>query len=48
MAFLVDSRTHIQNSITTGHIRLQNFPDGKLLKVNRRNNSFHYWVYQKD
>jgi hypothetical protein len=47
-AFLVDSRTQIQNHTTTRHIRLQDFPDGKVLKVNRRNNSVHYRVYQKD
>jgi hypothetical protein len=28
--------------------KLQDFPDGKMLKVNRRNNSVHYRVYQKD
>ena len=47
-AFLVDSRSQIQNHTTTQHIRLQDFPDGKILKVNRRNNSVHYRVYQKD
>ena len=47
-AFLVDSRTQIQNHTTTRHIRLQDFPDGKVLKVNRRNNSLHYRVYQKN
>jgi hypothetical protein len=46
--FLVDSRSHIQNHTTTRYIRLQDFPDGKVLKVNRRNNSLHYRVYQKD
>ena len=46
--FLVYSRNKIQNSTTTRHIRLQDFPDGKILKVNRRNNSVHYRVYQKD
>jgi len=44
----MDSRNHIQNHMTTHHIRLQDFPDGKILKVNRRNNSVHYRVYQKD
>ena len=44
----MDSRTQIQNHTTTRHIRLQDFPDGKVLKVNRRNNSLHYRVYQKD
>ena len=47
-AFLVDSRTQIQDHTTTRHIKLQDFPDGKVLKVNRRNNSLHYRVYQKD
>jgi hypothetical protein len=47
-AFLVDSRSQIQNHTTTRHIRLQDFPDGKILKVNRRNNSVHSRVYQKD
>ena len=46
--FLLDSRSKIQNYTTTCHIRLQDFPDGKILKVNRRNNSIHYRVYQKE
>ena len=46
--FLVDSRSNIRNYTTTRHIRLQDFPNGKILKVNRRNNSVHYRVYQKD
>ena len=46
--FLVNSRSKIQNHTNTRHIRLQDFPDGKILKVNRRNNSVHYRVYQKD
>lgn len=46
--FLVDSRIKIQNYTTTRHIRSQDFPDGKMLKVNRRNNSLHYRVYKKD
>jgi len=46
--FLVDSRNKIQNYTTTRHIRLQDFPNGKILKVNRRNNSVHYRVYRKD
>lgn len=44
----MDSRSQIQNYTTTRQIRLQDFPDGKILKVNRRNNSVHYRVYQKD
>ena len=43
--FLVDFRIKIQNYMTTRHIRLQAFPDGKILKVNRRNNSVHYRVH---
>jgi hypothetical protein len=46
--FLVNSRSQIQNHTNTRHIRLQDFPDGKILKINRRNNSLHYRVYQKD
>ena len=46
-AFLVDSRSQIQNHTNTRHIRLYDFPDGKMLKVNRKNNSCHYRVYQK-
>ena len=46
--FLVNSRSQIQNHTNTRHIRLQDFPDGKILKVNRRNNSVHYQVYEKD
>ena len=46
--FLVDSRSKIQNHTNTRHIKLQDFPDVKMLKVNRRNNSVHYRVYQKD
>jgi hypothetical protein len=46
--FLVNSRSQIENHTNTRHIRLQDFPDGKILKVNRRNNSVHYRVYQKD
>ena len=46
--FLVNSSSQIQNCTNTRHIRLQDFPDGKMLKVNRRNNSVHYRIYQKD
>ena len=46
--FLVDSRSHIQDHTNTKYIKLQDFPNGKMLKVNRRNNSRHYRVYQKD
>ena len=45
--FLVDSRSHIQDNTNTKYIKLEDFPDGKMLKVNRRNNSLHYRVYQK-
>ena len=44
----MDSRTQIQTHTTTRHIKLEDFPDGKMLKVNRRNNSVHYRVYRKD
>jgi hypothetical protein len=47
-AFLVDSRSQIQYRTNTKYIKLQDFPNGKMLKVNRRNNSRHYRVYQKD
>lgn len=46
--FLVDSRRQIQNHTTTRYLKLENFADGKMLKVNRRNNSLHYRVYQKN
>ena len=46
--FLVGSRNQIQNHTSTKYIKLQNFPNGKILKVNRRNNSRHYRIYQKD
>lgn len=46
--FLVDSRSQIQNHTNTKYIKLQDFPNGKMLKVNRRNNSRHYRVYQRD
>lgn len=28
-------------------MKLHDFPDGKMLKVNRRNNPLHYRVYKK-
>ena len=46
--FLVDSRRQIKDRTNTKHIKLEDFPNGKMLKVNRRNNSRHYRVYQKD
>lgn len=46
--FLVDSRSQIQNHTNTKYIKLQDFPNGKMLKVNRRNNSRHYRVYQRE
>ena len=46
--FLVDSRSQIQDHTTTRYMKLHDFPDGKMLKVNRRNNSLHYRVYQKN
>lgn len=33
-AFLVDSRSQIQKNTTTRHIKLQDFPSGKMLKIN--------------
>ena len=42
--FLVNSRSQIQDHTNTRHIRLQDFTDGKILKVNRKNNSVHYRV----
>jgi len=47
-AFLVDSRSHIQDNTNTKYIKLHDYSDGKMLKVNRRNNSLHYRVYQKN
>ena len=46
--FLVDSRSQIKNSTNTRHITLKDSPEGKILKVNRRNNALHYRVYEKD
>lgn len=46
--FLVNSRSQIQYYTNTRHIKLEDFPDGKMLKVNRRNNSVHYRAYQKN
>ena len=46
--FLVDSRSQVQNHTNTKYMKLEDFPDGKMLKINRRNNSRHYRVYQKD
>lgn len=42
-AFLIASRSQIQTTTTTRYIKLQDFPSGKMLKVNRRNNSLHYY-----
>ena len=44
----MDSRSQIQEHTNTKYIKLQDFPNGKMLKVNRRNNSRHYRVYQKN
>ena len=44
----MDCRSQIQYRTNTKHIKLQDFPNGKMLKVNRRNNSRHYRVYQRD
>ena len=40
--FLVDSRSHIQDHTNTKYIKLQDFLNGKMLKINQRNNSRHY------
>jgi hypothetical protein len=45
--FLTNCRSQIQKNTTTKHIKLVDFPNGKMLKVNRRNNSVHYRIYQK-
>lgn len=47
-AFLLDCRSQIKCRTSTKHIKLQDFLNGKMLKVNRRNNSRHYRIYQKD
>ena len=47
-SFLLNSRKKVQSRKKTKHIKLQDFPDGVMLKINRRNNSVHYRVYQKD
>lgn len=44
----MDSLIHIKNYTITPQIRLYDVPNGKMLKVNQRNNSLHYRVYQKD
>jgi hypothetical protein len=46
--FLVDSRSQILESTRTRHLSLKDNTRGKILKVNRRSNSFHYRVYEKD
>ena len=48
MHFLVDSRSQIQDHTNTKYIKLEDFPSGKMLKVDQRNNSRHYRVYQRD
>jgi hypothetical protein len=45
--FSIDSRSQIQNNITTCSIKLQDFSLGKMLKINLRNNDLHYRVCQK-
>lgn len=45
--FIVDSRSQILNSTNTRHLSLKDNTRGKILKVNRRSNSFHYRVYEK-
>jgi len=46
--FLINCRGYIDDHTTTKYTKLENFPDGKMLKVNRRNNSVHYRIYQKN
>lgn len=41
-AFLVGSRAQIKNETTNRHIKLEDFPKEKILKVNRSDNSLHY------
>jgi len=45
--FLVDSRSQILNYTTTRHLSLKDNTREKILKINRRSNSFHYRVYEK-
>lgn len=44
----MDSGSQIQNHTNISEIRLEDFTDGKILKVNRKNNSLHYRIYPKD
>lgn len=44
----MDCLSQIQYCTNTKHLKLQDFSTGKILKINRKNNSFHYRVYQKD
>ena len=43
--FLVDSRSQIQDHTTTRYMKLHDFPDGKILKVSRKNNLLYYQIY---
>ena len=43
--WVVNSRSQIKNHTNTRHIKLEDFPNGNMLKVNRRNNARHYRVY---
>ena len=47
-AFLLDCRSQIKCRTSTKHIKLQDFPNGKMLEVHRSNNSRHYRIYQKN
>jgi hypothetical protein len=47
-AFLVGSRHHVDKQKKSRYFKIEDFPGGKMLKVNRRNNSIHYRVYLKD
>lgn len=42
---LLNLRSQIQNHTNTRYRKLEDFPNGEMLKVNRRNNARHYRVY---
>ena len=46
-AFLVSSRDKVKKQKKSRYFKLEDFPSGKMLKVNRRNNGLHYRVYKK-
>ena len=47
-AFLVASRNRVDKQKKSRYFKIEDFPGGKMLKVNRRNNAIHYRVYLKD